>query len=122
MLNPEFWAIVELGKQYSSNIREVGDPVARLENAAGQLSLKTMQIINELKRNWTEDSIDYWQRLRQLCLMCPTMSRDQVEKSTQFRTIYMQAPGKITSYSYEQEGDYNKNIIVKFDDNLSQKM
>lgn len=34
----------------------------------------------------------------------------------------MQAPGKITSYSYEQEGDYNKNIIVKFDDNLSQKM
>ena len=50
------------------------------------------------------------------------MSKDQVEKRTQFRTIYMQAPGKISSYSYEQEGDYNKNIIVKFDDSLSQKM
>ena len=29
---------------------------------------------------------------------------------------------KISRYSYEQEGDYNKNTIVKFDDSLPQKM
>ena len=122
MLNPEFKAVVELSKQYRQGVTEVDDSIARLENAGGQLALKTMQIINELKRNWTENSIEYWQKLRQLCLMCPTMSADQVAKNTQYRTIYMQAPKKISSYSYEQEGDYNKNIIIKFDDSLSQKM
>ena len=34
----------------------------------------------------------------------------------------MCAPGEITAYSYEQEGDYNKNINIKFDGSLPQKM
>lgn len=122
MLNPEFMAVVELSKAYREGIVEVDDRTVRLENAAGQLSLKTMQMINELKRNWTEDSIEYWQKLRQLSLMRPTLSAENVANNTQFRTIYMQAPEKVARYTYEQEGDYNKNIIVKFDDSLPQRM
>ena len=34
----------------------------------------------------------------------------------------MCAPGEITAYSYEQEGDYNKNINIKFDGSLPRKM
>jgi len=122
MLNPEFAKLVELGKKFRIDGPVIDDKVLRLENAAGQLSLKAMQIINELKRNWTVDSIEYWQKLRQLLLMRPTMSMEQVLNNTQFKTIYMQAPYKISRYSYEQEGDYNKNIIVKFDGSLPQKM
>ena len=122
MLNPEFIAVINLGKQYKEGITEVDDSVIRLENAGGQLSIKTMQIINDLKRNWTEDSIEYWKGLRQLCLMRPTMSKEEVAQNTQYRNIYMQAPQKISRYSYEQEGDYNKNTIIKFDNSLSQKM
>ena len=81
-----------------------------------------MQIINELKRNWTDDSIDYWKALRELCLMRPTLSRKNVEHNSQYQLVYMCAPGEITAYSYEQEGDYNKNINIKFDGSLPQKM
>lgn len=74
------------------------------------------------KRNWTDDSIDYWKALRELCLMRPTLSRKNVEQNSQYQLVYMCAPGEITAYSYEQEGDYNKNINIKFDGSLPQKM
>lgn len=96
--------------------------IAVMENRAGTLALKAMQIINELKRNWTDDSIDYWKALRELCLMRPTLSRKNVEQNSQYQLVYMCAPGEITAYSYEQEGDYNKNINIKFDGSLPQKM
>lgn len=122
MLNPEFLKVIEEGEKYPEKVYDEHMEIVQLENAAGQLSLKTMQIINDLKRNWTENSMIYWKKLRQLVLMCPTMSQKQIAKNTQFKMIYMQAPDKISRYSYEQEGDYNKNIIVKFDESLPQKM
>lgn len=60
--------------------------------------------------------------LRELCLMRPTLSRKNVEQNSQYQLVYMCAPGEITAYSYEQEGDYNKNINIKFDGSLPQKM
>lgn len=121
ILNPEFRAIVEYTKNYGIAKSDENE-VARLENIAGQQSIKAMQIINDLKREWDDDSIEYWRQLRQLCLMCPTMHKNQVNKNPQFKIIYMRAPKEISKYSYTQEGDYNKNITVKFDDSLSQKM
>ncbi len=122
MLNPEFRALVETGKQYREGIVVKDDRIVRLENAAGQLSLKTMHIINDLMRNFIEYNIIYWRCLRQLVLKCPTMSRGFVNTHAQYKNIYMEAPCKISSYSYTQEGDYNKNIIIKFDGSLPQKM
>lgn len=52
----------------------------------------------------------------------PTLSRKNVEQNSQYQLVYMCAPGEITAYSYEQEGDYNKNINIKFDGSLPQKM
>lgn len=54
--------------------------------------------------------------------MRPTLSRKNVEHNSQYQLVYMCAPGEITAYSYEQEGDYNKNITIKFDGSLPQKM
>ena len=122
MLNPEFAELVKVGKAYFNGQANKNLDVAVMENRAGILALKAMQIINELKRNWTDDSIDYWKALRELCLMRPTLSRKNVEYNSQYQLVYMCAPGEITSYSYEQEGDYNKNINIKFDGSLPQKM
>ena len=121
MLNPEFAELVKVGKAYFNGQANKNLDVAVMENCARILALKAMQIINELKRNWTDDSIDYWKALRELCLMRPTLSRKNVEYNSQYQLVYMCAPGEITSYSYEQEGDYN-NINIKFDGSLPQKM
>lgn len=122
MLNPEFAELVKVGKAYFNGQANENLDVAVMENRAGILALKAMQIINELKRNWTDDSIDYWKALRELCLMRPTLSRKNVEHNSQYQLVYMCAPREITAYSYEQEGDYNKNINIKFDGSLPQKM
>ena len=122
MLNPEFAELVKVGKIYYNGQANENLDIAVMENRAGTLALKAMQIINELKRNWTDDSIDYWKALRELCLMRPTLSRKNVEQNSQYQLVYMCAPGETTAYSYEQEGDYNKNINIKFDGSLSQKM
>lgn len=122
MLNPEFAELVKVGKIYYNGQANKNLDIAVMENRAGTLALKAMQIINELKRNWTDDSIDYWKALRELCLMRPTLSRKNVEQNSQYQLVYICAPGEITAYSYEQEGDYNKNINIKFDGSLPQKM
>lgn len=122
MLNPEFAELVKVGKIYYNGQANENLDIAVMENRAGTLALKAMQIINELKRNWTNDSIDYWNALRELCLMRPTLSRKNVEQNSQYQLVYICAPGEITTYSYEQEGDYNKNINIKFDGSLPQKM
>ena len=122
MLNPEFAELVKVGKTYYNGQANENSDIAVMENRAGTLALKAMQIINELKRNWTEDSIDYWKALRELCLMRPTLSRKNVEQNSQYQLVYMCAPGEITAYSYEKEGDYNKNINIKFDGSLPRKM
>lgn len=122
MLNPEFAELVKVGKAYFNGQANKNLDVAVMENCARILALKAMQIINELKRNWTDDSIDYWKALRELCLMRPTLSRKNVEYNSQYQLVYMCASGEITAYSYEQEGDYNNNINIKFDGSLPQKM
>ena len=58
-----------MGKIYYNGQANENLDIAVMENRAGTLALKAMQIINELKRNWTDDSIDYWKALRELCLM-----------------------------------------------------
>lgn len=125
MLNPEFRKIIEVAKEEVCSVDKIGDEIQILENAAGHLSIKTMQIINDLKRRWTDDSIDYWKNLRELCLMRPTMSCEEIDGkygNLGYKMIYLKAPKSINYYCYEQEGDYNKNITIKFDNTLAQKM
>ena len=57
MLNPEFAELVKVGKIYYNGQANENLDIAVMENRAGTLALKAMQIINELKRNWTNDSI-----------------------------------------------------------------
>ena len=125
MLNPEFRKIIEFGKQYKIVDPNNSNERAILENAAGNLSIKTMQIINDLMKFRTEDDCEYWKNLRELSLMRPTLNKNEVEGGNgniQYQLLYMKAPCEMNYYSYEQEGDYNSSISIKFDDSLSLKM
>lgn len=94
-------------KVIESELKQFRTPKEKLKNIA-----------NNPEYHW----IDYWKALRELCLMRPTLSRKNVEQNSQYQLVYMCAPGEITAYSYEQEGDYNKNINIKFDGSLPRKM
>ena len=118
MLNPEFVRIVETAPQNEKQ-RSEESYVLKLENRASQLSSRHVQRINYLIRGWTTEKIEVWKELRELCLKYPTISKENYENYPQ---LYLQAPKKISGYSYSQEDDYQKNIMVKFDDSMPQKV
>lgn len=119
MLNPEFVRIVECGKEIRKGQKPQDNTVLKLENKASQLSSRHVQRINYLMRGWTSEKIEVWKELRELCLKYPTISKENYE---QYSWLYLQAPKKISGYSYSQEDDYQKNITVKFDDSMPQKV
>ena len=120
MVNPEFAKIIEKGKNYNVDLTDVS--LLRIENQANAASLKSMLIINKLRYNWDEKNINLWKRLREQVLKHPTIDKHEIEKNLNYKAIYLQAPEKISGYSYSQEGDYQKNIMVKFDGSLPQKV
>lgn len=120
MVNPEFAKIIEKGKIYNVDLTDVS--ILRIENQANSASLKSMLIINKLRYNWDEKNINLWKRLREQVLKHPTIDKHEIEKNLNYKSIYLQAPKKISGYSYSQEGDYQKNITVKFDGSLPQKV
>lgn len=119
MLNPEFVRIVETAPQNREQRYEEDSYVLKLENRASQLSSRHVQRINYLILGWTTEKIEVWKELRELCLKYPTISKENYENYPQ---LYLQAPKKISGYSYSQEGDYQKNITVKFDESMPQKV
>lgn len=120
MVNPEFAEIIKEGKKYDAD--SSADSLIRIENQANGASLKSMLIINKLRYNWDEKNINLWKRLREQVLKHPTIDKHEIEKNLNFKSIYLQAPKKISGYSYSQEDDYQKNIMVKFDDSMPQKV
>ena len=120
MVNPEFAEIIKEGKKYGGD--SSADSLIRIENQANGASLKSMLIINKLRYNWDEKNINLWKRLREQVLKHPTIDKHEIEKNLNYKSIYLQAPEKISCYSYSQEGDYQKNITVKFDGSLPQKV
>lgn len=120
MVNPEFAEIINEGKEYG--VDSSADSLIRIENQANGASLKSMLIINKLRYNWDEKNINLWKRLREQVLKHPTIDKHEIEKNLNYKSIYLQAPEKTSGYSYSQEGDYQKNIMVKFDDSMPQKV
>lgn len=119
MLNPEFVRIVETAPQNREKRYEEDSYVLKLENRASQLSSRHVQRIKYLMSDWTPENIEEWKGLRELSLKYPTISKENYDNYPQ---LYLQATGKISGYSYSQEGDYQKNVTVKFDGSLPQKV
>ncbi len=118
ILNPEFVRIVETAPQNKKQMPE-DSYVLKLENKASQLSSRHIQRIKYLISDWTPENIKEWKELREFYLKYPTISKENYKN---YPNLYLQVPEKISGYSYSQEGDYQKNVTVKFDGSLPQKV
>ena len=121
MLNPEFKAIVDYCIKQGCNTDKI-DEIAIYEHRAEIVSAQSMKKIDELKKFSGEVSIQAWQDLREMLLMRPTFSQQEMEERNKkkLKFIYLEAPSKIKSYTYEQQNDYKSDIKIKFDNSLNQ--
>lgn len=121
LLNPEFRAIIEKSREYHSEFKT--DEEQKLLNLATNVSAKTTQLIHQfLSHGWYEDSMRYWKGLRSLLLMRPTLSADDFEKMRDFQNLYFRLPAPANAYSYTQHGDYQKQIEISFQMDMTQKV
>lgn len=110
LLNKEFIALLEQIKVDSQQNFYEGS----FENKAELVSVRANKFINNmLREDWTDDRIEKWRRLRQLVLMSPTMSEDELSKNFIARNFYVKLPTKSNRLYYRQEEDYN-NIQIGF--------
>lgn len=121
MLNPEFKAIVDYCIKIGCNTEKV-DELAIYEHKAEIVSAQSMKKIDELKKFSGEVSIQAWHDLREMLLMRPTFSQNEMDDrdKKKLKFIYLEAPSEIKSYTYEQQNDYKSDIKIKFDNSLNQ--
>lgn len=90
-----------------------------LEEAASLKSIKVNRFINSMMPNkginedWTDERIDRWKQLRELVLVSPTMSKEEVDKNFIAYNFYAQLPTQGNTLYYNEEKDFN-NITVAF--------
>lgn len=121
ILNPEFRKITEFSRTYYDKDKSVRNS-QNYEIKAGNISLKSMNIISGLMNDFNDTNIRLWNKLRQQMLIDPTLSDKQIEDIRFGGFCYFNSPEKINEYSYTQKNDYYSDITVKFNMNLSQKV
>lgn len=121
MLNPEFKAIVDYCIQQGCNTDKV-DEISIYEHRAEIVAAQSMKKIDELKKFSGDVSIQAWQDLREMLLMRPTFSQQEMDDrdKKKLKFIYLEAPTEIKAYTYEQQNDYKSDIKIKFDNSLNQ--
>lgn len=110
MLNREFAALLDQIKENSYKEPEKFS----LESKAELISIRVNKDIrNMLEEEWNDKRIDKWQKLRELVLKHPTLSRDEVQNNFVAWNYYVELPQKGNRLYYSQEEDYNK-ISIRF--------
>jgi len=114
ILNKEFIALIEKIRAMSKK------PESRsLLDAAVLTSIRVNKDINNMIREeWTEGRIEKWQKLRDLVLAHPTMSKDELETSFIGKNYYVQLPEPGNTLFYSQDEDYN-NINIGFQKSMN---
>lgn len=116
----EFRALVKSAPSSNSSLDD-DENLQLLLNKANLTNKKVRSLIKRFINrdwDWNEYNKTEWQRLRELCLRFPTISKDQVRVKGLNRIIdlFVELPNINDNYSYNQIGDYN-DIEVSFDKN-----
>lgn len=116
LLNPEF---IKLINDMQLEKTEQKNSVRELENEANLKSTRANGFImsmlkeNMEKGNWNESTMKNWKELREFVLIHPTISKDELVRSTIAKNFYIQLPKKGNYYTYSQNEDY-KSTNVSF--------
>ena len=111
ILTPEMKEIVrlreKLGTEYSSE-KEL------MLNEAEKISSFGMWNIRQLlSRNWNEESMELWEKLRQTVLTYPTANEDIRAVNQTIKKLYITSGYKQSSYLYSQNSDF-RDVDIDF--------
>lgn len=111
ILTPEMKEIVrlreKLGTEYSSE-KEL------MLNEAEKISSFGMWNIRQLlSRNWNEESMELWEKLRQTVLTYPTANEDIRAVNQTIKKLYITSGYKQSSYLYSQNSDF-RDVVIDF--------
>ena len=110
MLNREFSALLDCIKRTVHKEPKTSS----LEAKAALTSIRVNKDIrNMLEEEWNDKRIDKWQKLRELVLKHPTISKEDVLHNFVAWNYYVEMPHKGNRLYYSQEEDYNR-ISVSF--------
>ena len=110
ILNCEFVALLDCVRKTTYTSPES----VSLETKAALTSIKVNKDIrNMLEEEWNDKRIDKWQKLRELVLKHPTMSKEEVARNFVAWNYYVELPCKGNRVYYKQEEDFNK-ISISF--------
>lgn len=111
ILPPEMKAIVDmreaLGKEY------LPEENLMLNKAEKISSVGLWTIRRMLAKNWTEESMQLWEQLRELVLQYPTASACEWQNNEYLQKLYITSGEKRNQYIYSQYSDFN-DVTIDF--------
>ncbi len=111
ILSPEMKVIVEmrekLGKEYLPTENVILNKAERI-SSLGFWTIKRM-----LSKEWTDESMQLWEHLRELVLQFPTVSEYEWQNNEYFQKLYITSGEKINQYIYSQYSDFN-DVTIDF--------
>ncbi len=111
ILPPEMQAIVKLRENLGT---EYSDETIRNQIRAEKVSSFGMWKIRQaLSRNWTEDSMVLWMKLRQTALSHPTASTALYDSDELIRKLYITSGQPQNRYLYSQYSDFS-DVTIDF--------
>lgn len=111
ILSPEMESILKLRTQLG---KPTSDTENRILNIAEKISTEgKWEIRSTLSRNWTEESIIFWQELREIVLRYPTADENELDLSELIREYYITSGEKQARYFYSQYSDFT-DVTIDF--------
>lgn len=119
ILSPEMKAIVDmrekLGKDYLPEENIILNKAEKI-SSVGLWTIRRM-----LSKDWTEESMQLWEQLRELVLQFPTASTCDWQNNEYLQKLYITSGEKRNQYIYSQYSDFNDVTIDFGNDKLAFK-
>ena len=113
ILTPEVEQLAMYIKNNRTTSIDVDDK--ELKYKAEHLSYQARQYIYELlSRQWTDESINYYDTIGEYVLKSPTCSKKEHDKDSIFREYYIELKEKCNSYFFAETGDFTE-IRISFE-------
>ncbi|SCP99160.1 hypothetical protein [Anaerobium acetethylicum] len=112
LLCPEMKALVDAKRQFGYRQREEDE---RVLNRAERISTRGKELIMKmLSRDWTEESMLLWKRLRETVLAKPTATPEESRQNEIIEKLYVTGGEAHKAYLYAQKGDFS-DVVIEFE-------
>lgn len=114
ILSPEMEKIMDMYEQLGK-CEQSGDNT-RVNKAEKIASADFWFVQSILAKNWTEESMQLWEKLRELVLQYPTASKSQWEDNEYLQKLYITSGERQNKYLYSQYSSFS-DVTIDFGNN-----